>query len=100
MVILQCRTALCKFLDGRAFKRSQDFGLVAEEFCAVINNLRSNDLEVSYLPHSQAHKNPSQTRAETVSLLAFELLWGAKCSQNSIVCRSRSQPNTKRDTPT
>jgi hypothetical protein len=42
--------------DGRAFE-SQHFRFIAQEFRTVSNDFSSNDVEVSYLPHSQAHKN-------------------------------------------
>lgn len=61
MVILQGVTSLRAVgeggSDGRAFER-QHFRFVAQEFRTMSNNFSSNDVEVSYLPHSQAHKNP------------------------------------------
>lgn len=47
-VVSECRSS-----DSGAFKRCQNFGLVAKEFCAIGNNLSSNDVKVSDLPHSQ-----------------------------------------------
>lgn len=75
MVVLQGVTSLIAVgdgeSDGRAFE-SQHFRFVAQEFRTVGNNLTCYDVEVSYLPHSQAHKNPFQTFTEFIALLVLK----------------------------
>jgi hypothetical protein len=79
--------------DGRNALQRQDLGLVVKEFGAVGNNLRRNNVKISYLPHSQVHENLSQSAAEFLSLLSCEFIGRAKGSQNCVICQSKSQPD-------
>jgi len=61
------------------------------------NNFRGNNIKVSYLPHSQVHKNLFQTITEFFSLFSCELIRRPESRQHRVVCTLQVSTNSKKE---